>query len=135
MEEYLISWGAWVIGASVLLFLGSIWLVSWLIIKLPADYFLTHDFSAPPQNLTRHYLWVLLRNILGTVLILAGIAMLVLPGQGFITIVLGLSLMSFPGKRQFVHWILDRKSLRRSMNWIRRKAHQPPLIFDHDQSA
>ncbi|GAC36330.1 hypothetical protein GPSY_0692 [Paraglaciecola psychrophila 170] len=56
--------------------------------------------------------------------------MLVLPGQGLITMLIGLSLLPFPGKDKMEQNILSRKSVRTTLNWIRVKAKKPPFIFD-----
>ncbi|MBA6417405.1 hypothetical protein H4J50_15435 [Colwellia sp. 6M3] len=56
--------------------------------------------------------------------------MLVLPGQGLITMLIGLSLIPFPGKHKLEKNILARKSVRSSLNWIRTKAKKDPFIFD-----
>lgn len=68
--------------------------------------------------------------ILGIVLLLCGLAMLVLPGQGLITILIALSLIPFPGKHKLELYLLSHKSVRSSLNWIRLKAHKEPFIFD-----
>ncbi len=68
--------------------------------------------------------------LLGVLLLSAGIAMLVLPGQGLITILVGLSLIPFPGKRRLELFLLSRKEVRSSLNWIRIKANKDPFIFD-----
>lgn len=130
MQEFFTDWGGWILGGSILMFVGSLWFASWLIIRLPSDYFLTHEIAGRSNSRLLHYLWLILGNSLGAILVLAGIAMLVLPGQGVIAIVLGLSLMSFPGKRKIIRWILERKSLRRTMNWLRRRAKKTPLVFE-----
>ncbi len=130
MKEFLADWGGWIVGCSTLMFFVSLWFVSWLVIRLPCDYFLTHSIGSRHPNHFVHYLWLLLRNVIGSALIATGLAMLVLPGQGVITILVGLSFMSFPGKRRILNWILERKSIRKTINWIRRKARKPPLIFE-----
>ena len=61
--------------------------------------------------------------------ILAGIAMCVLPGQGILTIFLGISLADLPYKRKIEYWILSFKKVQNGLNWIRRKANKPPLQF------
>jgi hypothetical protein len=71
-------------------------------------------------------LWVL-RNLLGGALVVAGIAMLVLPGQGILTILIGLLLMDFPGKRRGEIYLLRKRTVARAVNWIRSRAKQPPL--------
>tara|TARA_R110000737_G_scaffold351080_1_gene392125 strand:+ start:2310 stop:2729 length:420 start_codon:yes stop_codon:yes gene_type:complete len=68
--------------------------------------------------------------IVGICLVVCGLVMLVLPGQGLITMLIGLSLIPFPGKHKFEKNILARKSVRYSLNWIRRKANKTPFIFD-----
>ena len=47
-----------------------------------------------------------LRNAVGLVLVTAGLAMLVLPGQGIITLLVGIILMDFPGKHRLVELCL-----------------------------
>ena len=68
--------------------------------------------------------------ILGVALLICGIVMLVLPGQGLITMLIGLSLLPFPGKDKLEQRILVRQSVRSSLNWIRLKAKKEPFIFD-----
>lgn len=68
--------------------------------------------------------------ILGIGLLVCGILMLVLPGQGLITILIGLSLIPFPGKDKMEQRILSRHSVRSTLNWIRVKAKKEPFIFD-----
>ena len=68
--------------------------------------------------------------ILGIGLLVCGILMLVLPGQGLITILIGLSLIPFPGKDKMEQRILSRHSVRSTLNWIRVKAKKEPFIFE-----
>ena len=68
--------------------------------------------------------------IIGLSLLLCGILMLVLPGQGLITMLIGLSLLPFPGKDKLESSLLARKTVRTSLNWIRIKAKKEPFIFD-----
>ena len=90
---------------------------------------------ANKKSLTFPYkqlMWMVagVKIVLGMMLLLAGIAMLVLPGQGIITILVGLSLIPFPGKRRLELFLLSRKTVRSSLNWIRIKANKDPFIFD-----
>ena len=70
------------------------------------------------------------KNALGIVLVVAGIAMLVLPGQGILTILAGILLLNFPGRHRFEHWIVSRPPVFRSINWLRRRNGQPPLVSE-----
>jgi hypothetical protein len=70
------------------------------------------------------------KNLLGYLLIAAGIAMLVLPGQGVLTILLGFILVDLPGKYRFERWLVTRPLVLRSINRLRRRAGRDPLIFE-----
>jgi hypothetical protein len=69
----------------------------------------------------------ILKNILGALFVLAGVAMLVLPGQGILTILIGLSLTDFPGKRDLELKLIKKPSVYKAINWMRRKYKKPPL--------
>ena len=72
---------------------------------------------------------VILRNLLGALLMLGGLLMLVLPGQGLLTIVIGLLMIDTPKKRAFQAWLLAWKPVNRGINWMRRKANQPEFML------
>jgi hypothetical protein len=88
---------------------------------------------SPHLRLTNNNLTKLVniaKIIFGVCLLLIGLVMLVLPGQGLITILIGLSLLPFPGKDKLEQNILSRKSVRTTLNWIRIKAKKAPFTFD-----
>ncbi len=118
---------------SLLTFTGSLIVVPWLIARLPADYFIRHRRLVEERH-RRHPLMAriifVLRNGIGTVFLLAGVAMLVLPGQGILTILLGISLMDFPGKHRLLEFLIRRPRVIRSLNWIRRQVRKPPFVFE-----
>ena len=64
------------------------------------------------------------------VFLVAGVAMLVLPGQGLLTILIGLMLISFPGKRGLERRIVGRPTILRILNGMRARRSLPPLIVD-----
>lgn len=72
---------------------------------------LEHGKVPPPEP--SHPGWLILRNLLGGLLVLGGLAMLVLPGQGLLTLAAGLLLMSFPGKRALMEKALERPAVHR----------------------
>ena len=72
---------------------------------------------------------VIFRNFLGLLLVLGGVLMLFLPGQGILTIVIGLLMIDTPKKRAFQAWVLAWKPVNRGINWMRRKAHQPEFLL------
>jgi UPF0716 family protein affecting phage T7 exclusion len=67
------------------------------------------------------------------VLILAGLAMLVLPGQGLLTILVGLVLVHVPGKRRLLRRILRQETVRETVDQLRRQAGREPLILDEPE--
>jgi len=112
----------WLTGTigSVLMFVGTIVAVPIVCVRLPADYF-TRDIG--PRVLWK----TALRTACAIVLILAGVAMLVLPGQGMLTILVGVSLLDFPAKRVWQRRILRRPSVLRALNGIRARAGKEPF--------
>lgn len=112
-------------------FIGSLVLMPILVARLPVDYFQysrrRRQYSGNRHPFV-HLLFVVLKNALGFVLLLAGIAMLVLPGQGILTILIGLALMDFPGKFRLEKNLVRRQPVFDALNWIRRKAGVPALL-------
>jgi hypothetical protein len=126
------AYGWWLGAASLAMFVASAAAVPWIVARLPADHFVSAA-SASDSWRTRHpalrlTLWGA-KNGLGALLVLAGVAMLVLPGQGILTILAGLSLLVFPGKRRLELAILRNAAVHRGIDWIRRRAGRPPLIL------
>lgn len=124
----------WGLGAlSVVTFLVTLVVVPWLIVQIPADYF-THArkerMALVVSNPVLRIIFRLARNFFGFVFVVAGLAMLVLPGQGVLTILIGLTLLNFPGKERLLHWIVSRRSVLKSINWIRDKAGKDSLILE-----
>lgn len=121
---------AWLAAASVIAFIGTLLLVPVIVVRMPADYFVA---EAPPPWSFRGRFPLLslavraLKNLLGAALVAVGVALLVLPGQGILTILLGLTLVDFPGKRRLEVALVSRKRVRRSLNWLRDRFGHPPL--------
>ncbi len=70
---------------------------------------------------------LIIKNVLGVGLLLAGILMLVLPGQGLFTMFVGIMMMNFPGKYKLERWIVARGPVLKSINWMRKRAGHEPL--------
>lgn len=115
---------------SLVSFVGSLVLIPFLVARMPVDYF--HRPKRPRLPFAKRHpiiRWSLLvaKNLLGGVLLIGGVLMLVLPGQGLLTILMGLVLIDYPGKRSLERFLITRPSILRAVNWLRRKADQPPL--------
>lgn len=131
----MISWTValeWLGIVSGVMFIGSLLIVPWLISRLPAQYFLFHrqvvEQSCRPHSILTVSL-IVFRNMVGAILLAAGIAMLMLPGQGVLTILIGCSFMDIPGKHHLLEQLVRLSQVRKSLNWIRRKAGKEPFIF------
>ncbi len=120
----------WLVGFSVFAFVGSLIVLPIVIARMDADYFVRPRKSAR-RDRTRHPLLRALlvgtKNFLGVMFIVAGVFMLVLPGQGLLSILVGASLTDFPGKRRVELALVRRQRILSAINWIRRKANAPPL--------
>ena len=70
---------------------------------------------------------LILKNIIGVLLVLAGIAMLFLPGQGLLTVIIGIMMLNFPGKRALELRLIRLPGVLRAVNALRARAKHPPL--------
>lgn len=121
----------WAAGAaSVVIFFASLVIIPALIVRIRPDYF-THAVRPPTPWVNQHrfvrYAIVVAKNILGALLMLAGLAMFVLPGPGFLTLLVGFFLIDFPGKYRFEKWLIARHVILRPINWLRTRRARPPL--------
>ena len=133
LEEYEVL--LWSLTAfSAFMFIATLIAMPLLIARLPADYFTRRPVRDwPARHPVAHLLLVVAKNLLGVVLLLAGLAMLVLPGQGLLTIFVAIMLLDFPRKRALERWVIRRRPVLRAANWIRARRHQPPLELPEAQ--
>lgn len=106
-----------------------------LVVRIPPDYFRhghrRHDYARDRHPLVHHTL-VILKNALGAILIIAGLAMILLPGQGLLTILIGLLLTDFPGKYGLEKRLVGQPGVLRAVNWLRQRAGHPPVLAPID---
>lgn len=121
----------WSVGiASIVIFFASLLIMPALVIRIPVDYF--NHAGRPPSRFARLHPAARLalrigKNVLGGLLLMAGVAMLVLPGQGLLTILVGFLLLDFPRKYHFERWLVRKRAVHRPINWLRRRHHREPL--------
>ena len=108
---------------SVLTCVVSLLCASWALRRLPVDYLLIDPDQTPRSGLLQ-----LLRNAVGLLLLLLGVAMLVLPGQGLLTILAALSLMDFRGKRRLECRLMLHPRVFAAINRFRLRSGQPRLL-------
>tara|TARA_A100001391_G_scaffold160846_2_gene119586 strand:- start:6847 stop:7278 length:432 start_codon:yes stop_codon:yes gene_type:complete len=115
----------------VVMALASMLAIPWLVVRMPVDYFNQPERPVHYRDPLAWGLWVI-RNALALVLLVAGLLMLVLPGQGILTIVMALMVSTFPGKYRIERAIMRRPGVLRSVNWIRRRYRKPALNQPRD---
>ena len=121
----------WTIGiASALAFVGTLLALPPLVARIPRDYFLHEHRPAARWAHLPDAVRLAIRigkSVVGVLFVLAGLAMILLPGQGLLTILVGVLLVEFPGKYRFEKWLVRRTFVRRPLNWMRRRAGKPAL--------
>jgi len=122
------------VGIFLVTFSANLALVSLILVKIPPDYF--HD-SRSSTFLKGHspvirILAVIGKNLAGFLLVVLGILLSVpgVPGQGALTILLGIMLLDFPGRRRFERWIVTRPKVLNAVNKLRHKFNKPQLVLD-----
>ncbi len=120
----------WLAALSVATFVATLAALPFLVVRIPHDYFTTKKRHPPPfaeQHPAVRTTLLVLKNLLGAIFVIAGIVMCVIPGQGVLTIVIGLTLIDFPGKYLLERWLIRRRSVSRAINWMRKRSGHPPL--------
>jgi len=126
----------WLGVASIVMLVATPLVFPLVIINLPRDYFV-RDQRDPAHEHRRHpAVWLTLtivKNIFGALLILAGLAMLVLPGQGLLAILIGISIANFPGKFAIERWIVSKPAVANTLNSIRSRAGKEQLEIPQEK--
>lgn len=112
-----------------LLVIGAV-LAPLIVLRLPEDYLSREwpdDRRTFASRTTGGKFLAVGRNLLGGLFVLAGIIMLVMPGQGLISIIVGLGLLNLPRKRQLMQRLVGQKQVLRTIDRFRNKFGRPPL--------
>src|SRR5690242_4391565 len=130
------TWRGVLLGA--LIFVGTFFInlaiVSFILVKIPANHFSktrkTKFWSGPHPML--HAAGVVSKNIGGLLLVALGIVLSLpgVPGQGLLTVLLGVMLLDFPGRHRLEQKLLSRPSIVNAINKLRGRFKQPPLQLD-----
>lgn len=115
---------------SAVTFVGSLLLIPFLCVRMGEDYFMPNrDEGRTLEGRHPVIRWtgLILKNIIGVLLLLAGIAMLFLPGQGLLTMIIGIMMLNFPGKRALELRLIRLPGVLRAVNALRSRAKHPPL--------
>lgn len=123
--------GGWIALGSISLVVIYAGIMTIAVIRMNPDYF---SAARPTPGTLRQRRPILrltvkiFKTLLGSVLLVAGIAMIVLPGQGLVTIAIAISFMEFPGKRRLLVAIVSRGEIMKALNKIRCKAGKDALL-------
>jgi hypothetical protein len=127
VQQALLTLG--VFSLTLVLSLGAVMTV---LVRLPATYFQDDDVST---STGRHPIIrgiaVILKNIFGAFLIILGLFLSLpgVPGQGILTILIGVMLLNFPGKRRLERWLVSRPRVLPVINGLRARFGKPPLLL------
>src|SRR5688572_23108062 len=114
---------------SVIAFVATLIAIPFILVRLPVDYF---DVRVPRTWMKGHppvlrIIGRAIKNIVGVVFVLAGLSMLVLPGQGVLTLLIGISMLDFPGKQRLEARIVGHPRVLSAVNSLREKFGRPPF--------
>ena len=139
--EFLTTWQQpllWASGLSVLAVAGGIIAVPWVVVRLPQDYFAREERVVWRTSADQSLLVLVvaaLKNLLGLLLVILGLIMLVTPGQGILTLLIGLMLMNFPGKYHVERWLVTRPGVLRGLNWLRQRRGHAPFDIPQEKAG
>ncbi len=119
---------------SIVFFVGSLIAIPFILVRLPTDFF---DIRVPRPWMENHHpilraLGHLVKNLVGAIFLFAGFLMLFLPGQGILTMLIGISMLDFPGKRKVEAKLIGQPAVLHAINGMREKFGKPPLIIAPD---
>ena len=102
-----------------------------LITFLPPDYFTETNQGRHIKNPILRFFLSVLKNLVGGLLIVVGALLAVpgIPGQGLLTILSGLIISDFPGKKRLARKIIRIRAVYLAANKIRQRFNRPPLIL------
>jgi hypothetical protein len=119
---------------STVFFVGSLVAIPIILVHMPANFFDTRtprllmQDSHPAIRVAGR----LLKNVAGAIFLGTGVLMLFLPGQGILTMLIGITMLDFPGKRKMEAKMIGQPIVLTTINGIRQKFGRPPLIFAPD---
>ncbi len=121
------------LGVFVVTSVGGILLVRYLLVRLPETYFCDshpRDFWRDRHPILQ---WVakIGKNVLGLVIVVLGVVLSLpgVPGPGLLTILIGITLVDFPGKRRLERWLIGRPKVLHWVNALRHRRGKGPLVL------
>lgn len=131
LHEFVVAWGWWLAGASAIAFVATLVLVPVFVVQLPAGYFLRHRSAESWQRYhpAVRVAFLVLKNLLGIVFLVGGFIMLFMPGQGVLSMAIGIMLLDFPGKWEIERRVVGHPRVLKPINALRRRWGREPLVM------
>lgn len=130
-----VTWQSALVGVLlfVVSFAISLAIVSFILVKIPPDYFREdrpNEFWSGRHPAIR-VIGIIGKNILGVLLVALGIVMSIpgVPGQGILTILLGIMLLDFPGRQDLERRIVSQPRVLKNVNKLRHRFGKPELAL------
>lgn len=120
----------WIVGIYLATLLLSVVLFCGVILALPSRYFAEDRDLWIDRHPVVRWLGLVVKNLLGLLLVALGVLLSLpgIPGQGLLTIAVGLMLLNLPGKRRLVWRVVRRPGVLGRLNRLRGWFGRPPLV-------
>lgn len=116
----------------MLLLVLTVLATPWIVAQLPDNYLQSRQSKTRSVGFFR-ILLTTAKACVGMILIVLGLIMMITPGPGIVTLLLGISVAEFPGKQRLLIKLVTRPNVLRSLNWMRKRHGKPP--FEHPLST
>lgn len=119
----------WIVFGSFVYLVAFLLLMPFIASKIPPDYFVAEQkIPYAPKNLILYVIYKVFKNLIGLLFVVGGLLLLLTPGQGILGILIGSLLLEYPGKYRFQRWLIGKKPVLDSLNWLRKIGGAEPLV-------
>jgi hypothetical protein len=119
------------VAVTIVGLLATLALATYIVVNLPVDHFKDprHHRTTIERHWALHLAGRIAKNVAGALLVIIGVVLSIpaVPGQGILTILVGLTLLQFPGKRRLELAIVRHDRVLRVLNKLRSTWNRPPL--------
>ncbi len=140
LKSWLVHYQAfgWTLGIGLAGSLLTIAVGMAVVVRLPTDYFVRGRRPRGFWHLHPAVRWALLvgKNVLGVLVIVLGLVLSLplVPGPGFLFILVGLGLVDFPGKWSLERRLVELPRVLTSLNRLRARFGKPPFETGDEQA-
>ena len=117
-------------AGTIVITLATFATISMLLISLPSDYFTRKKHGSRIKNPILRLFLYFLKNVCGIVFLGVGFILLFMPGPGVLSLLVGVILCEFPGKKRIERKIIERPLVLSTINRIRARYNRPLIVLD-----